>query len=247
MIWGFFSAAHIVSLVLAIGIIAALYFLLRNANDAVKIAVLGPLSFAGIGAIIFNLVVWDSPLEYLPLHLCSLNAMVLPIAVFSRNKIINNLLLLWSLGALVALIINTSTAEAEILSWTFVFYYFPHVLESGIPVLMFLLRLVKKDVKCIATTLGITMASYTVIHFINLWINSYAAANNILDWAGNVIKVNYMYSIYPDNPVLALFYQIIPYEYWYMYLVAVIIAVYLVVVYLNDIIKLIKEKKKVPV
>lgn len=247
MIWGFFSAAHIVSLVLAIGIIAALYFLLRNANDAVKIAVLGPLSFAGIGAIIFNLVVWDSPLEYLPLHLCSLNAMVLPIAVFSRNKIINNLLLLWSLGALVALIINTSTAEAEILSWTFVFYYFPHVLEFGIPVLMFLLRLVKKDVKCIATTLGITMASYTVIHFINLWINSYAAANNILDWAGNVIKVNYMYSIYPDNPVLALFYQIIPYEYWYMYLVAVIIAVYLVVVYLNDIIKLIKEKKKVPV
>ena len=247
MIWGFFSAAHIVSLVLAIGIIAALYFLLRNANDAVKIAVLGPLSFAGIGAIIFNLVVWDSPLEYLPLHLCSLNAMVLPIAVFSRNKIINNLLLLWSLGALGALIINTSTAEAEILSWTFVFYYFPHVLEFGIPVLMFLLRLVKKDVKCIATTLGITMASYTVIHFINLWINSYAAANNILDWAGNVIKVNYMYSIYPDNPVLALFYQIIPYEYWYMYLVAVIIAVYLVVVYLNDIIKLIKEKKKVPV
>lgn len=247
MIWGFFSAAHIVSLVLAIGIIAALYFLLRNANDAVKIAVLGPLSFAGIGAIIFNLVVWDSPLEYLPLHLCSLNAMVLPIAVFSRNKIINNLLLLWSLGALVALIINTSTAEAEILSWTFVFYYFPHVLEFGIPVLMFLLRLVKKDVKCIATTLGITMASYTFIHFINLWINSYAAANNILDWAGNVIKVNYMYSIYPDNPVLALFYQIIPYEYWYMYLVAVIIAVYLVVVYLNDIIKLIKEKKKVPV
>ena len=78
MIWGFFSAAHIVSLVLAIGIIAALYFLLRNANDAVKIAVLGPLSFAGIGAIIFNLVVWDSPLEYLPLHLCSLNAMVSP-------------------------------------------------------------------------------------------------------------------------------------------------------------------------
>lgn len=247
MIWGFFSAAHIISLVLAIGIIAALYFLLKNANDAVKIAVLGPLSFAGIGAIIFNLVVWDSPLEYLPLHLCSLNAMVLPIAVFSRNKIINNLLLLWSLGALVALIINTSTAEAEILSWTFVFYYFPHVLEFGIPVLMFLLRLVKKDVKCIATTLGITMASYTVIHFINLWINSYAAANNILDWARNVIKVNYMYSIYPDNPVLALFYQIIPYEYWYMYLVAVIIAVYLVVVYLNDIIKLIKEKKKVPV
>ena len=247
MPWGFFSAAHIVSLVLAIGIIAGLYFLLRKAKDAVKIAVLGALSFAGIGAIIFNLVVWDSPLEYLPLHLCSLNAMVLPVAVFSRNKTVNNLLLLWSLGALIALIINTSVAEAEILSWTFVFYYFPHVLEFGIPVLMFLLKLVKKDVKCIATTLGITMAAYTAIHFINLWINSYTAANNILDWAGNVIKVNYMYSIYPDNPVLALFYQIIPYEYWYMYLAVAVIGVYLAAVYMGDVIRLIKEKKKAAV
>lgn len=245
MTWGFFSIAHIVSLVLAVGIIAGLYFLLRKANSAVQITVLGILSFAGIGAIIFNLVAWNSPLEYLPFHLCSLNAMVLPIAVFSRNKTLNNLLLLWSLGALVALFLNISVAEAEICSWTFVFYYFPHVLEFGIPVLMFLLKLVKKDVKCIATTLGITMASYTVIHFINLWINAYTAANNILDGAGNVIKVNYMYSIYPDNPLLALFYQIIPCEYWYMYLAAVIIAVYLVLVYLNDIIRLFQEKKKV--
>ena len=245
MTWGFFSTAHIVSLALAIGIIVALYFALKNAKNSVKVAVLGVLSFSGIAAIIFNLVMWDSPLEYLPLHLCSLNAMMLPIAVFSRNKVINNLLLLWSLGALIALFLNNSVAEAEILSWTFVFYYFPHVLEFGIPVLMFLLKLVKKDVKCIASTLGITLASYTVIHFINLGINAYAAANNILDWAGNVIKVNYMYSIYPDNPVLALFYQIVPCEYWYMYLVIVVIAVYLVFVYLSDIIKLVSGKKKV--
>jgi uncharacterized membrane protein YwaF len=244
MTWGFLSTAHIVSLVVAVGMIVTLYFVLKNAKATVQIAVLGILSFAGIGAIIFNLVNWNSPLEYLPLHLCSLNAMVLPIAVFSRNKILNNLLLLWSLGALIALGLNTSVAEAEILSWTFVFYYFPHVLEFGIPVLMFCLKLVKKDVKCIATTLGITMVSYTLIHFINLWINSYTAANNILDWAGNIIKVNYMYSIYPDNPVLALFYQIIPHEYWYMYLVVIVVAVYLACVYLNDIIKLIKAKKE---
>jgi uncharacterized membrane protein YwaF len=247
MSWGFLSTAHIVSLVLAVGIITALYFLLRKAKNAIKIAVLGILSFAGIGAIIFNLVIWNSPLEYLPLHLCSLNALVLPVAVFSRNKILNNLLLLWSLGALIALVLNNAVAEAEILSWTFAFYYFPHVLEFGIPVLMFLLGLVKKDVKCIATTLGITMASYTVIHFINLWINSYAVTNNIVDWAGNVIKVNYMFSIYPDNPVLTLFYQIIPHAYWYMYLAVAVITIYLVCIYLPDIIKIIERKKKVSV
>ena len=182
MTWGFFSIGHIVSLILAIGIIASLYFALKKASDRVKITVLGILSFAGIGAIIYNLIVWNSPLEYLPLHLCSLNAMVLPFAVFTRNKTLNNLLLLWSIGALFALVINVSVSSVEIFSWTFVFYYFPHVLELGIPILMFLLGLSKKDVKCIISTVGITIGAYTVIHFINLWINSYSQNVPIRTW-----------------------------------------------------------------
>jgi uncharacterized membrane protein YwaF len=245
MTWGFLSTAHIVSLVLAVGIITALYFLLRKTKNAIKIAVLGILSFAGIGAIIFNLVTWNSPLEYLPLHLCSLNALVLPVAVFSRNKILNNLLLLWSLGALIALVLNNAVAEAEILSWTFAFYYFPHVLEFGIPVLMFLLKLVKKDVKCIGSTMVITVAVYTVIHFFNRWINAYAEANRIFDSAGNVIQVNYMFSITPENPLLDLFYKLIPHPYWYMYLSFAVVAVYLLAVYGVDIMRMIRKRKKV--
>ena len=247
MTWGFFSIGHIVSLILAIGIIVGLYFALKKASDRIKITVLGILSFAGIGAIIYNLIVWSSPLEYLPLHLCSLNAMVLPFAVFTRNKTLNNLLLLWSLGALFALVINVSVSSVEIFSCTFVFYYFPHVLELGIPILMFLLGLAKKDVKCIISTVGITIGAYTVIHFINLWINSYAIKNNIVDWAGNVIKVNYMYSIYPDNPLLNLFYSIIPHQYWYMYLAVLVVTLYLGLVYLKDIIVLIKNKRNATV
>lgn len=247
MTWGFLSSAHIISLILAVGIITLLYFILKNKSDRVKTIVLGILSFSGIAAIIYNLVAWNSPLEYLPLHLCSLNAMVLPFAVFTRKKVLNNLLLLWSIGALFALIINVSVSEAEILSWTFVFYYFPHVFELGIPILMFLLKLAKKDVKCIISTVVITMTVYTLIHFVNLWINSYAIKNNIVDLAGNVIKVNYMYSIYPDNPLLNLFYSIIPYQYWYMYLTMVVIVIYLGIVYLKDILKLIKAKKQVAI
>lgn len=244
MTWGFLSSAHIISLILAVGIITLLYFILKNKSDRVKTIVLGILSFSGIAAIIYNLVAWNSPLEYLPLHLCSLNAMVLPFAVFTRKKVLNNLLLLWSIGALFALIINVSVSDAEILSWTFVFYYFPHVFELGIPILMFLLKLAKKDVKCIISTVVITMTVYTLIHFVNLWINSYAIKNNIVDLAGNVIKVNYMYSIYPDNPLLNLLYSIIPYQYWYMYLTMVVIVIYLGIVYLKDILKLIKAKKQ---
>lgn len=242
MTWGFFSAAHFASLALGVFIVAALYFILRGRSDRVKTVVLGILSFSGIAAIVYNLLAWNSPLEYLPLHLCSINAIVLPIAVFTKNKVLNNLVLLWSLGAIFALLVNASVADAKILSWVFVFYYFPHVLEFGIPILMFALKLVKKDVKCIASTIAITLGAYTVIHFINLWINSYALNNNVLDWQGNVVVVNYMYSITPENPLLDFFYGIIPRSYWYMYLSVILAAVYLGLVYLPDIIRLIRKK-----
>ena len=143
MTWGTFSIAHIISLLLGAGITIGLYFALKHRTQKTQTIVLGILSFAGIAAIIYNLVAWNSPIEYLPFHLCSLNAMLLPIVVFTRNKHLGNLLLLWAIGALAALILNTSVAEAEIFSWTFFFYYFPHVLEFGIPLIIFKLGLIK--------------------------------------------------------------------------------------------------------
>ncbi|MBQ9131848.1 MAG: hypothetical protein IJX62_05190, partial [Clostridia bacterium] len=130
-----------------------------------------------------------------------------------------------------ALLLNHASANFEILSWTFFFYYFPHVLECGIPILLFKLKMVKLSARCIWSTLAITLTCYTVIHFVNVWLNDYCAAHQILDWAGNVIQVNYMYSITPDNTLLHLFYGIIPHSYWYMLLVVPIAAVYLGAIY----------------
>jgi uncharacterized membrane protein YwaF len=242
MIWGFFSIAHIVSLIFGAATVTGLYLFLKNKSARIQIAMLGILSFAGIAAIIFNLIKWNSPLEYLPLHLCSLNALALPIAVFTKNKILNNTLLLWCFGALFALVLNNSVAEADLFGDVFIFYYFPHVLELGIPIIMFALGLVKKDVRCIFSTLGITFFLYTVIHFINLWVNAYAVKNNIVDWAGNVISVNYMFSLSPENPLLDLFYKIIPHPYWYMYLAAIPMVTVLGIVYIRDILALIKKR-----
>ena len=235
MTWGTFGTTHIITLVIAALINIVLYFVLKNKSRAMQTAVLFILSLSGISAIIFNLVTWGSPIEYLPFHLCSLTAMVLPIAVLARSKTLSNLLLLWSLGALAAIVMNQGQADYEIFSKTFFFYYFPHVLEFGIPILLFKLGLVKKDVKCIGSTLGITLAVYTLVHFINLAINSYCIANNVLDYAGNVIQVNYMYSITPSIPILQTFYNIIPHSYWYLLVAVPIILVYLFVIYLPNI------------
>lgn len=233
MEWGFFTPVHIVTLVAAAAMIIGLYFALRKAPQKVQVWVLGVLSLSGIAAIIFNLVRWDDPIAYLPLHLCSINAMLLPIAVFTRNKTIGNLLLVWSLGALVALVLNFEMKETKLFGEPFNFYYFPHIFEFGIPILLFKLGLVKKDVRCIGSTLTITMAIYTVVHLINSGINTYIPDAD----------VNYMFSIEATNPLTALFYKLIPYEYWYMYLVLPIVAVYLLGVYTPQIRAILRERK----
>lgn len=243
MLWGSFGVVHLLSLLLGAGMIVGLYFLLRRASVKIQTVVLGILSFSGIAAIIFNLLAWGSPYEYLPLHLCSLTALVLPIAVFTRSKVLGNLLLLWSLGAVMALVVNTAQADFEIFSATFAFYFFPHLLELGIPILLVALGLVKMDIKCIGSTLLITLGTLIVVHLANVGLNSYFAANEILNPAGDLVQVNYMYTIKPENPVLALFWSLIPYPFWYMLPVVVIVLVYLLLVYSKQLAALFTKNK----
>ena len=230
MKWGTFGPVHILTLILGAVMVVGLYYSLKKASQKVQTLVLGILSFSGIAAIVYNLLMWGSPLQYLPLHLCSINALLLPIVVFTRSKTLGNLLLVWSLGAAAALVMNQSVAEASITDSVFFFYYFPHVMEFGIPILLFKLGFVKKYPRCIGSTIGIPMTIYTGVHLINKLINLYCATNKILS-GGSVLKVNYMFSIRPENPLLAAFYKIIPYEYWYMYMIVPVLVVYLLAVY----------------
>lgn len=225
MQWGFMTPAHIATLVAAAMMIVGLYYILRNRSQRVQTAVLAVLSLWGVAAIVFNLVRWGSPIEYLPLHLCSINAILLPFAVISRNKTLGNLLLVWCLGALAALLLNHEMMTTTLFSEAFIFYYFPHVFEFGIPVLLFKLKLIEKDARCIGSTLSLTMLIYTFVHLCNKLINAWCAS------VGNGIRVNYMFSVSATNPVIALFHRLVPYEYWYMYLVVPIVALYLVAVY----------------
>lgn len=243
ILWGpTFGPVHIASLLAAAVMIVGLYFILKKTSTGIQVAVLGVLSFSGLAAIVFNLMVcsrWgQSPWEYLPLHLCSINAILLPIAVFSRSKTISNMLLLWSLGALCALIINRP--DYELMSDVFVFYYFPHVLEFGIPILLFKLGLVEKDAKCIISTICLTIGIYAFVHLCNLVINSLGLINP----AGEKILVNYMYSLVPEFSILQIFWKIMPQQFWYMLLIFPIVAVYLLAVYAPQLMSGTRKKNK---
>ena len=244
MEWGFFTPAHIISLIAAAAMNIALYFAVRNRSQKVQIAVLTVFSLTGIAAVLFHLLRWGCPLQNLPLHLCSINALLLPFAVVTRNKTLGNMLLLWCLGALAALVLNNEVQSAKLFGESFNFYYFPHVFEFGIPILLFKLKLVDKDVRCIGTTLGLTMLIYTFVHLCNKLINLLCQTYGILNPSGHVIHVNYMFSVEASNPLVAFLYRLIPVGYWYMYLVLPIVLVYLLIVYAPELYRMIKNKKE---
>ena len=216
MAWGHFSIAHCVSLLAAAMLFAGLYFGLRKASERLQTVILGILSFSGIVALLHNWIRWGD----LPLQLCSLTAMLLPILVFTKNDVIGNLLLLWSVGAGLALVYNTNTANAPIFGLAFNLYYFPHVMEFSIPWLMLLLGKVKKRLFCVGTTLGITVAVYTLVHFANLRLEATGAS-----------YYNYMYSMGPTTSLAKRLWDILPCRYWYMYLALPFLLVLLMAVY----------------
>lgn len=243
MTWGTFTFAHIFSLIISAVITISIYFILKNKRQKIQIIVLLFLSSFGIIAIIYNLVAWNSPLEYLPFHMCNINAILIPIALFTKNKKIGNLLLLWSIGALIALIVNHTAQDFKIMSLTFLQYYLSHTFEFGIPILIFALKIIPLDYKTIPFTLLTSFIILTTIHFINLGLNNLIKYYDIKDYKGDLIIVNYMFTIYPDNPALDFFYTLIPYPYFYLLPIIPIFTLYLLLIYSPILIKLLKQRK----
>ena len=245
MVWGApFQTVHLITLGIAAAVIVGLYFLLRILPRKAQFICMLALSCSGLVAVVYNLLAWGAPLEYLPFHMCSIAAILLPISVLTRNKYVGNLLLVWCLGSILALVFTDAQAGYEIPSAAFFIYYIPHVFEFAVTIYLFAFGYVKKDYKCIPVTVGLTVAIYTVVHFINVALNAYCAAHNVVDWAGEVLTFNYMFSMEPTTSIFFLFWNIIPYRYWYMYVAVVVLVVYLVVLYLPQILRHVAARRK---
>ncbi len=246
--WGSFTPIHITTLILSLCMIVALFLLLKKKSEKIQRCVLFSLSLIPSSAVIYNILVWglkSTVLEYLPLHLCSINAVLLPFLVWRKSNFLGNLLPVYSIGAVAALVFNTFQADYAIFDHVFFMYYFPHTFEFGIPMLMLALGLVKIKPKYIAPCIGFTFGIYTVIHFINLALNRYLETKQYLDSAGNVIKVNYMYSLDPmGNPALAFFWELCPKEYFYLLLTLPVFGIVYALMNLRSIIAFFKRKRR---
>ena len=211
MPWGTFTNIHIGTLVFALVFIVILFNVLVDKSRKTQILSLFIISLVVAGLVIYNTVTSDDIINNLPISLWSMSALLLPFAVLTRRKWCCNLLLLWPLESLLLLIFNQDMADIEVVSSEFLIYFFTHVLVFSIPLLLFWLKLVKREYKYLKRSLIFTALAYTGVHFFNI-----------------ALGTNYLYSVSPEsNEIFAFFRTIFPFTYWYMYLIIPVFVLYL--------------------
>ncbi len=237
MPWGSFGNVHLITLALAVVINISIYFILRRKTRTVQILSLFTLSLFGVGYIVCGMLSGGANiLKNLPLSFWSLSALLLPFAVLTRGKRTCNLLLIWSVGSILALVSNSAMADINVFSVEFIAYFMTHVLGAGIPILLFELNLVRRNTGTARSTIIFTVFVFTVVHVLNLVINS-------LNGWSVADGVNYMATLEPNSEILNFFYAIIPSSYWYMILVLPLMLVYIIYWYLPEILDERRRKK----
>lgn len=242
--WGTFTPFHIFTILVTLSAPFILYFALRKRSAMTQKITLFILSLSGTGAIIYNLLMWGSPLEYLPFHLCSINALLLPISIITSSKLLASTLPLFSIGAFAAIAFNYAQGNYVILSWVFVAYFFPHMFEFAIPFVQLKLGLVKTGARYIFPAVGMTFSFYTVAHFVNRVVNKVLDAQEKVDSLGEPVSVNYMYSLDPEGlPILSQLWDILPCEYFYMLLLFPLVLLIYSVINCKEIFQLIAARR----
>ena len=244
--WGFFTPTHIITLIIAVLGSVGLYFLIRKRSMRTQTIVL--FLFSLLGPItMLNEIIQYAPMQsivrYLPLHLCSFNALLTPILILTKNEFLGNLTPLFSIGSGLAVIFNTIQADYSIFSAVFFLYYTSHVMGCAIPFIMWKLGHFQVRKRYILPCMLTVFVGYTIIHFINVFINTTCAAGNIVDGFGELIWVNYMFSVSTQgNPALEFFWSIIPCEYFYLLTAFPFVLFYYLLLNIKSVIAFFKDK-----
>lgn len=235
--WGAF---HLFTIIISILFPFILWLILKNKKESTKRIVLFIFAIFGVAILIYNFFDRKNYIYDLPLHMCSINGFLLPYVCLSKkNKTLGNLLMIWCVGALGALIFNfevENMTTSDSRSWT---YFLSHMIEFGLPIAIGLLKVVKLDYKNMVSTLILTFSIYTIVHFINVGIEKY-----FLVHLNQVVYPNYFFSMnHCNSPFLVFFWNILPYRYFYLLLILPLIFILFAIIYGHQIINVIKEKR----
>lgn len=234
MAWGFLTPQHIITIILTFIVAIAIPLILSRVESKISDRVLFILSLFGIAGVIGNLIIGIQEgifLKKLPLHLCSYNALLLPIAVKTKNNKLCTTLSVWSIGALIAILLNEEAVGYVLMGPKFLIYYIPHVFEFSVPLAMLFLNKFNTKLKDCIWAVSFTAVMYTF---------SYAISEVIISTGTDV---NYLFGVGPTNFVTEFFYSILPYKYLYMFTTFPIIVILYLLVYLKQRVSTKKREK----
>ena len=159
----------------------------------------------------------------LPLHLCNINMILIPIAVLRKSRpLMSFCFFLGPLGAMMALAMPGNGFDGySLLLPRMLGYYGTHfmIVIEGLAIVCF--GLYRPRFRDLPRTVVAALAIELVVFIINL----------LLRWSGLHPKANYFFSVETEgNPLLEIFYGWIPLPYLYLLPSVVILSVYMLLI-----------------
>ncbi len=236
----YFNLIHIIMCIVPIALFSILEKLLKNKTDKQKEKILLAIAFVNIllfvaykiaMAVMYKpFIVW----EHLPLQLCNINLILIPIALKTRNKLLCNYLYymsIWGAYAAVA-VFDTYFLGRSSVSFIVVAYFVYHGIIAVTPILMAKEGLFSPEKQMISKSIFLLLGFGLAMLCVNLFFRSTGICPN----------ANYFYTMGMEgNPILGKLMEIIPIPFLYSLPLMPVIYLFDLAIYMP----FKKEKRKI--
>lgn len=219
----YFNWSHLITLIYPVIIVLTLFFILRNKSEKTK-------TWTLFGVAIFNAVLFTAYkivmsqtfpefiiLNKLPLHLCNINLILIPIALLTKSRLLYSYIyFIGALGALAGVMLFDSCFLGKG-SFTFVIqaYFIYHSILFAMAILPICLKLYKPKMSDILRAFIVVLVLTCIMHGINTIFRA-------TKWC-TVAKYFYTYGM-PDNPLLGWLQRLVPINLVYEFPLAIVLV-----------------------
>ena len=181
-----FGVWHLIAIVILIVITLGLYFFLRNKSEDEKWQLLVILSLTFILTYVSKISVsfisgYQGKTQWfnmLPLYVCDIGAILVPIAMLCRKKFfMDNLFYVNAVGAMSVFVfmgIDTLNGNNYIFSFNYLYFILTHGLLFALSIMPVVLKLYKPKFKGILNGIAVFTALYIVATFVSAYISTIA-------------------------------------------------------------------------
>ena len=205
----YFSIQHLANVLYIPAVIFAFYYIFRDKSEKTK-------TWALLGLSIFNIIIFTinkfvifrvfddlQVLNELPLQLCNMNLILIPLALITKNKLLMGYVYYVATIAAMAAILffDSRYVGVNVMTYSIFVYFFYHAVLVATPILLVMFGLYTPEKSQIIKVIILLLCMATVMHGFNLLMRS----------TGWCTISNYFYTMGMEgNPVLELLMKLIP-------------------------------------